>query len=127
MMTYRLVDIKEHDEHYWTTAVGADGEYHLVEKIRHIEAHQEWQKMYGPHPTSHRYTCMCRSGRHGSHMRANWEYNHVVDNEYPWRHKNRHADDVGYAFDDDVYCTAWHSTGWKYSTKKRHQYLVHVA
>lgn len=48
--------------------------------------------------------------------------------DYPLTHHNR-KDRRHYfrfpVFDDDEYFTAKHSTGWKYSTKCRHQYQIH--
>ena len=51
-------------------------------------------------------------------------------NEIPIRHINRsyrkhHLEDLP-QFDDFEYTTARHSTGWKYSTKKRHQWEIHL-
>lgn len=44
------------------------------------------------------------------HLNRKYKKNHPID--FP-------------VFDDDEYRQSWHSTGWKYSTKARHQYEQH--
>lgn len=75
-----------------------------------------------------------KSGRVGHTMSANARYNHwkrkVITelDEYPITHHNRKDRRHQFrfpVFDDNEYCLAKHSTGWKYSTKCKHQYEIH--
>lgn len=74
-------------------------------------------------------------GRVNHSMGANARYTHRKRlsarelKDYPLTHHSR-KDRRHYfrfpLFDDDEYFTAKHSTGWKYSTKCRHQYQIHL-
>ncbi|WP_251575655.1 hypothetical protein [Limosilactobacillus agrestimuris] len=75
-----------------------------------------------------------KNGRVGHTMSANARYTHwkreliTKLDEYPITHHNRKDRRHQFrfpVFDDDEYCFAKHSTGWKYSTKHKHQYEIH--
>lgn len=91
------------------------------------------------HPHWHRMRGNWAAGRVGHTQHAFAFDNHLakqkrqkLDRQYPnakIRHLNRkykknHPIDFP-VFDDDEYRQGWHSTGWKYSTKARHQYEQH--
>ncbi|MCR5524418.1 MAG: hypothetical protein K6F18_02000 [Lactobacillus sp.] len=79
-------------------------------------------------------TAGLKSGRVGHTMGANARYTYRKRDmvcklkEYPVTHHNRKDRRHQFrfpVFDDDEYCLAKHSTGWKYSTKCKHQYEIH--
>lgn len=76
-----------------------------------------------------------KHGRVGHTMSANARHNYwkrALAKElagYPLTHRNRkdrHHEFRLPVFDDPEYCTAKHSTGWKHSTKRRHQYEAKI-
>lgn len=88
--------------------------------VRH-QSHTIWD--YYMHP---------RNGHHKSAVEQHYWFNHSI-NDYQnivpkrlWRHTCRHHDEVCGWFDDDNYVRQRKSSGWKESTKCRHQYLIHV-
>ena len=92
---------------------------------------------YGRHTMrakSHSY-CKYKHGRVGHPMSANGRYMiHKRElafelRDYPLTHHNRKDRRHNFllpVFDDSEYCTARHSTGWKHSTRCKHQYQVHA-
>lgn len=91
----------------------------------------------GSKPTSHRHWHF-KSQRVGHSQFAcakdDWRASHCyqeLDANYRLclRHKYRRCREhliTFPAFDDDEHRTSWHSTGWKHSTKYRHQWEVRV-
>lgn len=92
---------------------------------------------YGRHTMRHKShsTLRFKSGRVEHTMSANARYtyrNKELSRElkdYPLTHRNRKDRRHSFrfpVFDDPEYCTSRHSTGWKYSTKYKRQYEIHV-
>lgn len=108
---------------------GGVWEYQPIHSAWHHWGHPHWHRMRGN----------WGGGRVGHTQHVFAFDNHLakqerqeLDRAYPntkIRHLNRkykknHPIDFP-VFDDDEYRQSWHSTGWKYSTKARHQYEQH--
>ena len=95
----------------------------------------EPRRIYHPQHQKPHSSVRWKSGRVGHTMSANARYTRRKKalvkelSGIPLTHRNRH-DRKHYfyfpVFDDAEYCLADHSTGWKYSTKCRHQYEIHL-
>lgn len=86
--------------------------YHLYRPSSKPVSHSCWKFKHG------------RAGNKANH-KASVKAN-ILYKEYAslpkMRHRDRKRDCNFYCFDDPAYITSHHSTGWKYSTKNKHQY-----
>lgn len=108
---------------YWRQT-NVFGKTYLPQEVQDVYHH-----IKGSFPR-HKSHTSCRYGRKtqtgNSSMRHAYLFNSFSTIDLPLRHKNRHQDDVSWAFDDDKRIVKHFSTGWKHSTKDRKQYISKI-
>lgn len=108
---------------YWRQT-NAFGKNYLPDEVRDV---YHYTKSNTPKSTPHtgfKYGRKTQTGN--SSMHSAYLFNSLTKIDLPLRHKNRHQDDVSWAFDDDKRMVGRFSTGWKHSTKDRKQYISKI-